>query len=266
MIISRSEKMTKIALFAFGSIALLSLAACSVSASSQNLTGSIWLLSELNGQAPITGTAITSEFDDDGRVGGSSGCNNYSTTYEVNGDQITFGESMASTMMACPEPIMEQERDYLQVLANTTTFEIMDDELILEDSSGNVLARFYAVSQSLEGTSWQVLSYNNGKGGVVSLIIGTEISANFGEDGQLTGNSGCNNYFAEYETDGDKISIGPAGATEMACLEPEGVMEQEGQYLAALGTADSYKIQGLNMEMRTSDGALVASFQREISP
>ena len=52
----------------------------------------------------------------------------------------------------------------------------------------------------------------------------------------------------------------------MACLEPEGVMEQEGQYLAALGTADSYKIQGLNMEMRTSDGALVASFQREISP
>jgi heat shock protein HslJ len=109
------------------------------------------------------------------------------------------------------------------------------------------------------------MSYNNGKGGVTSLIIGTEISANFGEDGQLTGNSGCNSYFAEYEADGDNISIGTSGATEMACIEPEGVMEQEQQYLAALETAAAYKTEGLNMEMRTSEGSLVATFIRVIT-
>lgn len=258
--------MIKIALLAIGPIALLMLAACSSAGSGQNLTSSFWLLSELNGEAPITGTAITAEFDEEGIVGGSSGCNNYNTSYEVKGENLTFSGPMASTMMACPEPIMEQERDYLQALADTATFEIMDDELILKDSNGDEIARFNAVSQNLEDTSWQVISYNNGQGGVVSLIIGTEITAKFGADGQLTGKSGCNSYFAEYETDGDKIRIGPTGSTEMACLEPEGLMEQEQQFLTALGTADTYKIRGLNMEMRTADGALVANFQREISP
>jgi len=257
--------MNKIVILAIGSMTILLLAACSTSGSSQDLTGNIWLLSELNSEAPITGTTITAEFDEDGRVGGSSGCNNYSTSFTVDGNQLTFSEPMASTMMACPEPIMEQERDYTQALADTATFEITNDELILIDSNGNELARFDAVDQALEGTSWQVMSYNNGKGGVTSLIIGTEISANFGEDGQLTGNSGCNSYFAEYETDGDNINIGTAGSTEMACIEPEGLMEQEQQYLAALGTAATYKIEGLNMEMRTSEGSLVATFVRVIT-
>jgi heat shock protein HslJ len=257
--------MNKIVITAIGSMTILLLASCSASGSSQDLTGNIWLLSELNGQAPITGTAITAEFDEDGRVGGSSGCNNYSTSYSVDGNMFTFSEPLASTLMACPEPIMEQERDFTQALADTAEFEITNDELILNESNGNELARFDAVDQALEGTSWQVMSYNNGKGGVTSLIIGTEISANFGEDGQLTGNSGCNSYFAEYEADGDNISIGPAGATEMACIEPEGVMEQEQQYLAALGTAAAYKIQGLSMEMRTSAGSLVATFIRVVT-
>jgi heat shock protein HslJ len=256
--------MNKIVITAIGSMTILLLTACSSSGSSQDLTGNIWLLSELNGRAQITGTAITAEFDEDGRVAGSSGCNNYSTSYTADGKQLTFSEPMASTMMACPELLMEQERNYTQALADTAEFEIINDELILKDSNGNELTRFDAVDQALEGTSWQVMSFNNGKGGVTSLIIGTEISANFGEDGQLTGNSGCNSYFAEYETDGDNISIGPAGSTEMACLEPEGVMEQEQQYLAALATAATYKLEGLNMEMRTSEGSLVATFVRVI--
>ena len=63
----------------------------------------------------------------------------------------------------------------------------------------------------------------------------------------------------------DNIRIGTAAATEMACIEPEGVMEQEQQYLAALGTAAAYKIQGLSMEMRTSEGSLVVTFVRVVT-
>ncbi|MCJ7661058.1 MAG: META domain-containing protein, partial [Anaerolineales bacterium] len=90
--------------------------------------------------------------------------------------------------------------------------------------------------------------------------------ADFGEDGQLTGNASCNNYFASYETEDDNITIGPAGSTRMACPEPEGIMEQEQQYLAALETAATYKITGLAMEMRTSEGSLVATFKRAVLP
>ena len=92
--------------------------------------------------------------------------------------------------------------------------------------------------------------------------MGTQITANFGEDGQLTGNAGCNDYFGPYETDGRKISMGPFGTGRTACSEPEGIMEQESQYLAVLETADTYKIEGNSMNMRTADEATVANFQR----
>lgn len=257
--------MNKILIFTIPVIAFLSLAACS-SGSGQALTASLWMLTELNGQAPLPDTAITADFGDDGKVSGSSGCNSYTTTYTVSGKKITFGEQTASTMMACPDPVMEQERVFIKALSQTATFEIVEDELTLYDADGNAIAKFDAISQSLEGSSWEVISYNNGKGGVISVIIGTEITANFGEDGQLTGNASCNNYFAPYETDDNNITIGPAGTNRMACQEPEGIMEQEQQYLAALETAATYKITGLDMEMRTAEGSLVATFKRALRP
>lgn len=245
--------------------ALLALSTCT-KGSSQELTDNIWLLTELVGKSPLPDTNITAALDEDGNVNGSAGCNTYGTSYDIDGDKLIFGENIRTTLMMCPEPVMEQERAFFGVLVNISTFEIADDELILYDAAGNALAKFEAVSQSLEGSSWDVLSYNNGKEAVVSVIIDTEITAIFDEDGQLTGSAGCNNYFASYETDGDKISIGPAGVTQMFCNEPEGIMEQEQQYLAALENADTYKISGMTMEMRTSDGAMVANFRRAAMP
>ena len=242
------------------------LAACSAAGSGQNLTDNIWLLAELNGVSPLPGTSITADFSEDGTVAGSSGCNNYSTSYAVDGDQIEFGEQIASTMMACPEPVMEQERAYLDALSNSTRFEIVNDELVLYDAGDGELARFAAVDQSLAGTNWEVIAYNNGKEAVVSVINGTQITAAFDVDGQVAGSAGCNNYFASYETDGEGISIGPAGSTRMMCNEPAGIMEQEGQYLAALETAARYRIEGDTMEMRTADGAIVANFLRSAAP
>ncbi len=37
-------------------------------------------------------------------------------------------------------------------------------------------------------------------------------------------------------------------------------MEQESQYLAALGTAATYRIEGERLELRTAEGALAADF------
>jgi heat shock protein HslJ len=107
---------------------------------------------------------------------------------------------------------------------------------------------------------WQATFYNNGKGGAVSVILGTEITAVFDQEGNLGGSAGCNNYRASYEIDGTSISIGPAASTRMFCAEPEGIMDQESQYLAALETAASYRLEGDKLELRTADGALVASY------
>jgi hypothetical protein len=76
----------------------------------------------------------------------------------------------------------------------------------------------------------------------------------------LTGSAGCNRYTAAYEIDGDSISIGPAASTRMFCAEPEGVMEQETAYLAALELAASYAIQGDTLELWSAEGARLASY------
>jgi len=249
-------------LLPFVILGMLTLSACGSRNSNMRLTEIPWLLIELEGEPPIPNTQITAEFDEEGRVSGTSGCNSYSTTYTVDGNRIKFGEEMIGTLMACPDPVMEQERVYLEALGAAVTSEIVDNELTLFDTDGNPLARYQAVYQELADTSWEVISYNTGTQAVTSVIIGTEITAEFSEDSRLSGNSSCNQYNTTYETDGNKINIGPVAVTRMLCSEPDGIMEQEARYLAALGTAETYKIQGLNMEMRTSEGSLVASFRR----
>ena len=229
---------------------------------SPNLAGTSWLLTGLGSTTLLAGTTVTLDFGTDGRVSGSDGCNTYGTSYTTDGASLTFAQPMVSTMMACPEPIMQQATAYQQALAETTSYEISGGQLVLKDASGKAIATFDAQSQDLGGTSWQLTSYNNGKQAVVSVIIGTEITANFGKDGSLSGSAGCNNYTASYQAQDGKISIGPAASTRMACATPDGVMEQESLYLAALQTAATYRIDGSRLEMRTADDALAVSYVR----
>ena len=88
---------------------------------------------------------------------------------------------------------------------------------------------FEAQSGDLAGTSWIVTGYNNGKQAVTSVINGTTVTAKFGSDGNVSGSGGCNSYSASYTTNGKKtIKIGPAISTQMACAQPEGVMQTGG--------------------------------------
>lgn len=156
---------------------------------------------------------------------------------------------------------MEQEGTYLEALQSAVTYQIEGKQLALYDSGGQVVLAYTVLEPTpLVGTQWQVIGYNNGRGGVVSVIIGTELTAIFGEDGSMTGSAGCNNYSASYEVDGGAISIGPAAATRMMCAEPERIMEQEAEYLAALETAAVYRIEGDKLELRDADGSLVANY------
>ena len=56
----------------------------------------------------LAGATVTLQFDPDGSANGSDGCNRFRTTYAQDGASLTFGQPVASTMMACPEPVMNQ--------------------------------------------------------------------------------------------------------------------------------------------------------------
>jgi heat shock protein HslJ len=223
------------------------------------LDGTSWTLATLNGQPALKDTTVTLNFAA-GKVTGSDGCNNYNGSYTADGTNIKFNQPMAATMMACPDPIMKQADAYQQALSQAATYKANAKQLTLYDASGKELAVFNAQSNDLAGTSWIVTGYNNGKQAVVSVALNTELTANFGTDGKLSGSAGCNNYTASYTTDGNKISISPAATTMMAC--EQAVMDQETQYLAALATAATYRIDGNKLELRTADGALAATFTK----
>jgi heat shock protein HslJ len=164
-------------------------------------------------------------------------------------------------MMACEEPVMNQEQAYFKALTDSKSFTATAETLTLLDSGGKVLAEYKAVSQDLAGTSWMVNSYNNGNQAVVSVLEGSELTAEFASDGTLSGSSGCNTFTGGYTVDGEKITIGPLATTMMACEED--LMNQEAQYLAALQSAAVYSIDGNTLQLRTADDALAALFDRK---
>ena len=225
------------------------------------LAGTRWILATMDGNAPVHGTTVTLDFIDDSSAAGSTGCNNFNTSYEISGIHISFGPT-AGTLRACTDPIMVQEQSYLQVLADAAFYQVTDAGwLRLFNDKLTLLAEFEPASNELAGSSWDVINYNNGREAVVSVLLGTAITADFSEDGQISGNAGCNQYSGPFTTDGDAIAIGPLAATLRMCIE-EGSMEQEAAYLAALETAATYQITGDTMVMRTAEGAMVANFVR----
>ena len=239
-------------------IALL-LAACTpTSTSTVSLDGTSWVLLSLNGQPALPDTQVTINFANS-KINGTDGCNRYNTSYTEKGNKITVDKNITSTMMACQDAIMQQASAYTSALTQAATYKIDGGQLTLLDASGKTLATFTKQSSDLGGTAWTVTGFNNGKQAVVSVIIGTELTADFSVNGKLGGSAGCNTYTADYKVSGKSIKIGPTASTRKMCSDPAGVMDQEMQYLTALGTAATYSIDGSKLELRAADGALAVS-------
>ncbi len=100
----------------------------------------------------------------------------------------------------------------------------------------------------LAGTSWRLLFYRKS-----TVLDGTETTITF-EDGLLNGNAGCNSYFGAYQVDDQKLTADQLGSTEMFCMEPEGLMEQEAFFLETLGDAQRYELTDGRLMIFRSDG------------
>jgi heat shock protein HslJ len=123
-------------------VALLAVVGCA-GGSVADPSGRTWQLTDLEGAPPLEGTTVDLTIDGE-QVSGSSGCNTYTGTVTVDPEEgaMTLGPNLASTMMACEEPIMDQEQRYLDALMRVTSYEMVDDTLTLLDESGAALATF----------------------------------------------------------------------------------------------------------------------------
>ena len=132
-------------------VALLSFAVLALSQTTRDLstdqrvlTGTEWRLISFGPSGAeasvVAGTTVTLKFGEDGRASGSTGCNSYGGTYQVRGDNITFGR-LISTRRAClDQNANQQEQRFLSALEAANRFRLSSDRLtILSDRGRNAL-------------------------------------------------------------------------------------------------------------------------------
>jgi len=105
-----------------------------------------------------------------------------------------------------------------------------------------------AAGDPLDGTSWVLTAYRKTR-----PIPETTITATF-EDGQVRGSAGCNSYGGSYQVSDDTITVGQVAITEMACLEPEGAMDQELVFVEFLTDAQTFRLADGQLQIFRSDG------------
>ena len=102
---------------------------------------------------------------------------------------------------------------------------------------------------ALDGTRWNVVELDGEP--VQTPAEGTLDFA----DGRVTGKAFCNGFGGSYELDGTALTFGELVQTLMACLEPEGVMDLETAYMAALNSARSYRIDAGRLVLLNAEGS-----------
>jgi len=206
------------------------------------------------------GTYVTINFSDsDDQVNGSGGCNNFITTYSADDEyNLTINGPVGSTMMAC-EVGMEQEAMFLSALETTTGYNQTEDGyLLLDYDSGTVYDEqlVFISETALAETVWVLKAYGDPNNLTLSEP-GVVTTAVFSTDGNLNGNTGCNNYTASYEIQENQISFGLPATNLMAC---EKGMEQEQAFMQLLETAQNYRLGVKALEITSADGTKVMRF------
>ncbi len=103
------------------------------------LTGPEWSVFEINGAPIVPNSTPTINFEE-GRVFGAGSCNRFMGGYTSAPDGLQLQMSqMASTMMACPDPMMQQEGAFLKTLGVVTGYSVADGVLTLKTSDGQTI-------------------------------------------------------------------------------------------------------------------------------
>jgi heat shock protein HslJ len=117
------------------------LAGCHLSKPGATMQETTWLTEQIDGNGVAPRVQSTLRVDSDGRASGNAGCNRFTGTASITGDEVRFGP-FAATRRMCPPAVMDQEGRYLAALEATRRFELKDGALRLRDEDGGELVLF----------------------------------------------------------------------------------------------------------------------------
>ena len=104
-------------------------------------------------------------------------------------------------------------------------------------------------ARSLDGTDWVLTSLHG------QIPLGS-FTLSF-VDGEISGKAGCNSYFGGYDQSGDSLNFPMIGMTEMFCMDPEGIMDQESLYLGIMSRVSTFSRNETQLRLEANDGAFL---------
>ena len=107
-----------------------------------------YIYTDGNAVEPPQDHNATLAFLKDSKIAGDTGCNRFFGEYEAKGNSLKFGQ-VGTTRMMCPQ--MQFENAWMEVINNTDSFEMDKEQMILKDSTGNIIALLKKIApQALE--------------------------------------------------------------------------------------------------------------------
>ncbi|MEW5957135.1 MAG: META domain-containing protein [Chloroflexota bacterium] len=113
---------------------------------------------------------------------------------------------------------------------------------------------------NLANTRWVLESFG-APGAETPVIAGSNITLEFGADGQAGGSGGCNSYGGSYQVQDKTLSFSQIASTLMACADAS-MMQQEQQYLEALQSAGQFELTDSHLTIRYDNGQGALHFRQ----
>jgi heat shock protein HslJ len=196
------------------------------------------------------------DFDRNGKITGSAGCNKFTGSYTRDGWNLTL-KVETSTRMPCPSGLSAQEAAIFASFDAVTSFKNGSTNLNLLNASGKEALTYKASDTPLVGTKWQATALNTGAGSVTALPSKPLVTATFDASGAIGGIGGCNSYGGSYTTGpGTKMTILKLTSTMMACMN--GV--DEAGYFGALEKTTNYVLSHGTLTLKDDTGATLVQY------
>jgi heat shock protein HslJ len=203
--------------------------------------GELWTPVEIrdpDGQVVVDGEPLASSVLvlDGGSAGGRADCKPWAASLRRSGLALSFDAIKAKGR--CRPKLAR--RAFAEALPRIASFTMRGDRLDLHDATGAIVMRL-TPQPPLTGVTWQLTGIDRGSTKLAPPVERTLPTALFSSaDGLVRGSTGCNDYTADFSTDGDALVVSGALASGRRCKPP--VQQQEALFLRLLAQADGFVV------------------------
>jgi len=213
------------------------------------LAGMGFASSSVTGYDLVEGSEITMNFLDDS-VSVDAGCNIMNGGFEIADGAFTASQ-LASSKMACEQPLMDQDIWLSEFLASSPAIALDGSTLTLTGEVATITLDEIEPA-ALVGTTWTITGTGTTEA-ISSVPTDSAASITIADDGSIAVNTGCNTGAGSVEVTDTSLKFGPIDSTLIGC-EPE-LADLEASVLAVLQGEVTYEIEGDTLSLRSGEGA-----------